>query len=425
MITKNEKELMCKKQAVAAMNPSFETDRNTNVLIVGGGPAGLSAAESAAGKTSDVLVLEKSPEIGYPIHTSGASYVQDMDDLGVPPRLYHTVNRLVFYSPNESAEFQLSKRSMCVLDVRGCYQYLAERAIAAGARVNVSSNVLEPIIRNGSVYGVKAVSKGRQVSFTSKVTIDASGFSGALTRVAGLGKSWSRVASGVEYDAWIENLPSNDLIFLVGKKYAPAGYAWIFPTGEKRARIGVGITKPEAEVNTLQYLDRLVEERPPQLTTLGRIVPIELHFGSTPVDGPILPCTMPGLLAAGDSAGHLLAQVGEGIRFAMIMGRKAGESAAKIANGDEFARLEYEKESEKLAKRSLNLSLKVQKRLAGFTDEEWDKAVRMVGKISGDEFLQLLKGDFSKTVIMKLVAKNPFLLASSTFSMVKRALGVG
>lgn len=404
------------------MNTAVESSQSTNVLIVGGGPAGLSAAESAAKNISDVLVLEKSPEIGFPIHTSGASYVQDMDDLGVPSRFYHTVKRLVFYSPSESAEFQLSKRSMCVLDVRGCYQFLAEKAIAAGAEVSVSSNVIEPIIAEGSVHGVKAFRKGQPVTLKAKVTIDASGFSAALTRSAGLSKSWTRIASGVEYDAWIENLPFDDLIFLVGNKYAPAGYAWIFPTSEKRARIGVGITKPEADINTLQYLDKLIVERPPQLKSLGRIVPIELHFGSTPVDGPVLPCTMPGLLAAGDSAGHLLAQVGEGIRFAMVMGRRAGESAAKIANGNELARLEYEKESEKLAKRSLNLSLRVQKRLAGFTDQEWNKAVKTVSKVSGDEFMRLLKGDFSKTVVLKLVAKNPFLLASSTFSMIKRAL---
>ena len=43
---------------------------NTDIVIVGGGPAGLSAAEAAAHKGARVIVLERQNEIGYPVHTS-------------------------------------------------------------------------------------------------------------------------------------------------------------------------------------------------------------------------------------------------------------------------------------------------------------------------------------------------------------------
>ena len=46
------------------------------VLIVGGGPAGLAAAEAAAQGGAKTVVLERQKEIGYPIHTSGGSWIQ-------------------------------------------------------------------------------------------------------------------------------------------------------------------------------------------------------------------------------------------------------------------------------------------------------------------------------------------------------------
>ena len=55
-----------------------------DVLIVGGGPAGLAAAESASSRGVSALVLERQNEIGYPVHTSGGSWLQDMKALDIP-----------------------------------------------------------------------------------------------------------------------------------------------------------------------------------------------------------------------------------------------------------------------------------------------------------------------------------------------------
>jgi digeranylgeranylglycerophospholipid reductase len=52
-----------------------------DVLIVGGGPAGLAAGEAAARQGVRTLILERQHEIGYPIHTSGGSWVSDMQAL--------------------------------------------------------------------------------------------------------------------------------------------------------------------------------------------------------------------------------------------------------------------------------------------------------------------------------------------------------
>src|SRR6266566_4551979 len=71
-----------------------------DVLVVGAGPAGLAAAEAAAKKGVRTVVLERQNEIGYPIHTSGGSWISDMRVLGVPENLYHPVNKMIFISPH-------------------------------------------------------------------------------------------------------------------------------------------------------------------------------------------------------------------------------------------------------------------------------------------------------------------------------------
>src|SRR2546421_6126548 len=106
-----------------------------DVLVVGGGPAGLAAGEASAKQGASTLVLERQNEIGYPIHTSGGSWIKDMETLAIPKHLYHPVSTVIFLSPQREFSLQYDPAVACVMDVRGVYQHLASRAIAAGTTV--------------------------------------------------------------------------------------------------------------------------------------------------------------------------------------------------------------------------------------------------------------------------------------------------
>ena len=105
-----------------------------DIIIAGGGPGGLAAAETAARRGAGVAVFERNSEIGSPTRTSGGSFVQDMAGFGIPERLYHQIHKCRFLSPKSAAEFSHPDPIACVIDVRGVYQHLAERAIAAIGR---------------------------------------------------------------------------------------------------------------------------------------------------------------------------------------------------------------------------------------------------------------------------------------------------
>src|SRR5229473_315847 len=125
-----------------------------DVLIVGGGPAGLAAAEAAAKGGVRTIVLERQNEIGYPVHTSGGSWISDMKALAIPAHLYHPITKVIFVSPQREVPLHYNPAVACVVDVRGLYQHLAGRAIAAGATLRVRHTVEQTLMEDGRVCGV-------------------------------------------------------------------------------------------------------------------------------------------------------------------------------------------------------------------------------------------------------------------------------
>src|SRR5260370_14101512 len=127
-----------------------------DVWIVGGGAAGLAAAATTAGLGARTVLLERQNEIGYPVHTSGGSWISDMKALAIPENLYHPITKVVFVSPHREVPLSYHPAVACVMDVRGVYQHLAGRAVAAGATLRVRHTVEQTIVENGRVLGVTA-----------------------------------------------------------------------------------------------------------------------------------------------------------------------------------------------------------------------------------------------------------------------------
>src|SRR6266700_1025586 len=171
-----------------------------DVLIVGAGPAGLAAAEAAAKLNARTILLERQNEIGYPVHTSGGSWISDMKELAIPENLYHPITKVVFVSPHCEVPLHYHPAVACVLDVRGVYQHLAGRAVAAGAAIRVRHTVEQTLLEDGRVTGVTAKNHiSERINVRAAVTIDASGFSRHVGVRTDMGKAFHRYDYGAEY----------------------------------------------------------------------------------------------------------------------------------------------------------------------------------------------------------------------------------
>ncbi len=150
-----------------------------------------------------------------------------------------------------------------MLDVRGVYQHLAGRAVAAGAELHPSSPVEAPIVEDGHVVGVVAKDhRNRAGRWRASVVVDASGFSCTLVTRAGLHEGYRRYGFGAEYDLYAPRYDPDELYLIMGSQVAPAGYAWAFPRGQERVRLGVGVLRPDTEADAREYLDTFAERLP-------------------------------------------------------------------------------------------------------------------------------------------------------------------
>lgn len=394
-----------------------------DVAVVGGGPAGLSAAYTAAKAGAKVILFEKDEAIAHSVRTSGVTWISEMERLGIPAKYYNPVQNYRFVSPSNDVLISGSAAKSCVLDVRATYQHLAFLAAGAGAKIMVKSNVINVVKEGDRITGVKASTPMGDMTVRSTLVIDASGFSASVARRAGAAGEWKRYGVGAEYECYCDDIDSATWTLMVGQRYSEAGYAWIFPLSKNRVRIGVGIGRPESNAEPLEKLHDILEKRLKPLDRIGKIQPVELHYGFIPNEGVRHNSVADGLLMVGDSAGQSNPLVLEGIRYAIEFGRLAGEVGAGLLsrNATRESLLDYEKTWKAKVESKIQSALKVQTRWLGLTDEEWDKEIEILRDMTVDEFLDFIKADFTAGKMMKLALHHPKLAARQLFNMILKS----
>lgn len=394
-----------------------------DIVIVGAGPAGSSAAYAAAKKGARVALLEKENAVAQTVRTSGVTWIDAIKEFSIPDDCYNPIKNYAFCSPNNTVRMTNSEPMAAVLDVRKTYRWLADEAQKQGAQLFLDAAVADAIRdSDGKIMGVRATVGKEEVRFISKMVIDASGFQSVVAKSLGLVSQWKRFGAGAEYEAVAENVDSDTWWLMVGQEYSPAGYAWIFPLGKNTVRIGVGVGKPESSVDPTERLKEIMEKRLGPIESLGRITPTEFHYGLIPNDGLSRKTVYDRLILVGDTAGQANPLVLEGIRYAIRFGRVAGEIAAKaVASNDtsEKALAPYEEIWKKAIFAKINSASKVQGRWIGLSDEEWDREIDIIKELSVDEFLDFIKAEFGIVSIIKLATHHPKMAVRQLFNIVK------
>ena len=394
-----------------------------DIVIVGAGPAGSSAAHEAARNGTSVALLEKEGVVAETVRTSGVTWIKDAKNFGIPEDCYNPIKNYSFCSPSNTVTISDDVAKAAVLDVRKTYRHLAKQAQESGAKLFVGTNVTDVVTDDQKrPIGIIAKSDDREIKFNAKVVIDCSGFQSVVGKMLGLVTQWERFGAGAEYEVRAENVDNKTWWLMVGQKYSPAGYAWIFPVSGDIVRIGVGVGKPESDVDPTERLNELMENKEGPIKDLGAITKIEFHYGLIPNDGLSRKTVYDNLILVGDSAGHANPLVLEGIRYAIRFGRVAGRIASDaIKNNDtsENALRPYEVDWKQAIESKINSASKVQNRWIGLSDEQWDKELDVISELSADEFLDFIRADFGISKIVRLATHHPKLAVRQLFSIVK------
>jgi digeranylgeranylglycerophospholipid reductase len=362
-----------------------------DVVVVGGGPAGVSAAKAAAMNNVSVLLLEKHPTIMANKPCGEACSKETLVTAGVKPSpriVMHEAYALV-YSPS-MIEVKIPQIGYNI-NKSFFIQEIAAQAAEYGADIHVREEVTG-VVRENS----KLLVKTNRDTYKAKVVIGADGYNSTVARSLGVTERPEPIPT-VQYIMANCRLKNSDAVrFYLGNKIAPGGYAWIFPRTEKLAEVGIGVRGAVAK----DYLDAFVKLFSDEL---GNAKIIDYRGAPVPIGGAISESVFDGAMLIGDAAGHVIPLTGAGIHSSVSAGLAAGKVAANaVQEGDTSKRRlsEFYKLYEPWLNR-IKRSLRAMRAVEKLTDEELDTLAKI---FQADDILDLANGMDIGRVAKKLLS---------------------
>jgi digeranylgeranylglycerophospholipid reductase len=348
-----------------------------DVVIVGGGPAGLMAARALASEGHAVVVLEEHDEFGVPVHCTGLLGLDAFDELDIPRHaILATTHAARFVAADGTAVSIDAERIRAAIIDRAVFdRSLAESSAHAGAELRVGARV-----RSVSILPdrVRVSGDTPAASVDARVCILACGASYRFNRALGLGVPRAYMQSAqieAEFDG-----PETVEVYL-GRNVAPGGFAWTVPftrDGRRFNRIGLLCEAAAAARFTtfaasIRQRHHVAEAALPQPRL--KVLPL----------GPVTKTYGERLLAVGDAAGLVKPTTGGGIYYGLVSGQLAAEVLSGALRDDDLsdARLRsYESLWQAKLGSEIRIGLKF-RRLASRMNDRAINAVVELARIDG------------------------------------------
>lgn len=350
-----------------------------DIIVVGAGPAGSITAKTAAEKGLDVLLIEKRQGIGDPVRCAegvGKEYLKNHVEIN-KQWICADLKGSRIYAPDgtmvEMAEEIAGGEVGYVLERKLFDRFLAENAAKAGAEVRVKTRATGLIIEDGFVRGAKLMHLGKEFEVRADIVIGADGIESKIGRWAGIDTSLKPidVETCAQYLVAGLDIDQKFCQFYIGNEISPGGYVWVFPKGEGKANVGVGILGNRTgkfKLRPIDYLNNFMEKYMPE----GKI--LEIVMGGVPVSGSIKKTSANGLILVGDAARQSDPITGGGILNAMDAGKIAGEAAFKAISAGDVSEKKlgelYEKRWRETVGRDIDMSLIVKNCFIKLDDNE-------------------------------------------------------
>jgi len=366
--------------------------RAAEVVIIGGGPAGLIAAAETARLGLDVLLLEEDEIVGRPERCAGLYSIRGLERLGIQLSKKYVQNLVwggVIHSPSGEAFEVSSPEPVAIVAERESFdRYLAERALKMGVETRLGSRATSCSLGIDSKSCVTRLEGGAEIK--SEAAIIAEGSAARLSR---------RVFKDYYAPFW---LPIVQLIVknhgldkraahVWFKSYLKDFFGYLVPINEELGKLGVA-----ARQDPLRKAQRLIKEEMPGAKILGYSV-------HSVYRGPPLELGLKGrILLAGDVAGQVKATTGGGIVTGGLCAKAAASHIHKLLR-------EGVDGAYKTATRGLYRELKatywISRMLSGLSDKNLDDIIRSIRESGFNKSLSF-RGDmdFQVTGVLKSLA---------------------
>lgn len=332
-----------------------------DVLVVGAGPAGSSAARAAAMGGAKTILIDKKKEVGVPVQCAEGigKYLFPYLPFPIPKKLLKwKIEGMRFHADQVSISRKGELWDGYSIDRNEFDKWLVDKAISAGAQLGRANELIDLKIDNGGiVQKARIKTQKKEIDICPRVVIGADGAESTVLKLLGLYNPKKEDVAEV-YSWEMSNLKLKEPHFeqIYFGDFAPEGYGYIFPKTMHSANVGVGgiCSKKKIREKFYEFLENgNVEEQVADSTFIkekkGKAVIRDI------VDNEIIR----NVILAGDSGNHNIKPFIEGILPAVISGNLAGEVGCLKYLGKKIELREYKEKLVSLMPESFRESEKI------------------------------------------------------------------
>lgn len=305
-----------------------------DVLVVGAGPAGSSAARAAAEAGANTIFIDKKREIGVPVQCAEAigEYLIPFLPFKIPEeQLIWKIDGMSFWAEGIAIERSGGFWSAYAINREKIDEWLANKAIVAGAKLHLETELTD--LEFSEKYHVtKAIVKTGEgmEEIVPKVVIAADGVHSKVLNKLGFTNLKDKCGEVLSFELNNLNLykPTYEQLYI--GDFAPGAYAYIFPLSESRANVGVASSFPGKKLERCYAEFLEIPEVKEQLKNGTKVVE---KSGWAPIHYLTDKWVYGNILLVGDVANQNFKPFVEGILPAIICGDIAGRTAYNFING--------------------------------------------------------------------------------------------
>lgn len=305
-----------------------------DVLVVGAGPAGCSAARAAAEAGAHTIFIDKKGEIGVPVQCAEAvgQYLIPCLPYRIPEKqLIWKIDGMLLGAEDITIERSGGIWSGYAINREQFDKWLATNAIKSGAKLHLESELIELEFECNNKQVTKAIVKTDKglKTIKPKVIIAADGVdSRVLNQLGFITKDKGGEVLSFELDNLDLFKPTYEQLYL--GDFAPGAYAYIFPISKRRANVGVASLFPMRNLENCyeEFLEYSVVKK--QLKNGKKIIE---KSGRAPYHYVTDQWNYENILLVGDAANQNFKPFIEGILPGIMCGAIAGKTASDFICG--------------------------------------------------------------------------------------------